>query len=191
MQNIFIFHGNQFFSHFDLLTQSEIGKKFLYLSDSSSEIITNIKTVKAFATEAEELERQRQRLVREYKVVIYRVHRSYVILDTWLRTTVQICVFLILLFTLIPTVQGNISLGHFITTLTVSSMAYGEIEPIGHFIEIFARRYPSMAKLQDFMALPIGQDAASLVREDLAANPCLFCPPHYTILRTSCSAVVL
>jgi len=140
----------------------------------TSEIITNIKTVKAFATEAVELERQRQRLHREYKVVNYRVHRSYVILGTWLRTTVQTCVFLILLFTLISTVQGNISLGHFITTLTISSMAYGEIEPIGHFIEIFARRYPSMLRLQEFISLPIGKDAASLVKEDVAANPYKF-----------------
>ncbi|ELS00619.1 ABC-type multidrug transport system, ATPase and permease component [Xenococcus sp. PCC 7305] len=159
----------------DIIQQEEQLSKYQENTEShTSEIITNIKTVKAFATEAEELERQRQRLFREYKVVTYRVHRSYVILDTWLRTMVQTCVFLILLFTLIPTVQGNMSLGHFITTLTVSSMAYGEIEPIGHFIEIFARRYPSMAKLQEFIKLPLGQDAASLEKEDVSANPYKF-----------------
>lgn len=38
----FVFHGNKFFSHFDLINESEIGTKFLYVSDSSSEIIDNI-----------------------------------------------------------------------------------------------------------------------------------------------------
>jgi len=37
-------------------------------------IVTNIKTVKAFATEALELKRQRQRLKRELKVVLFRIH---------------------------------------------------------------------------------------------------------------------
>ena len=108
----------------DLIQQEENLNRYEENTEShTSEIITNIKTVKAFATEAEELERQRQRLNREYTVVNYRIHKGYVVLGTWLRTTVQTCVFLILLFTLISTVQGNISLGHFITTLTVSSMA--------------------------------------------------------------------
>lgn len=38
----FVFHGNEYFSHFDLIKQSKIGGKFLYLSDSSSEIIDAI-----------------------------------------------------------------------------------------------------------------------------------------------------
>ncbi len=159
----------------NLIQQEENLNRYQENTEShTSEIITNIKTVKAFATEAVELERQRQRLNREYKVVKYRIHKGYVVLGTWLRTTVQTCVFLILLFTLISTVQGNISLGHFITTLTISSMAYAEIEPIGHFIEIFARRYPSMERLREFLFLPIGKDAASLVREDVTANPYKF-----------------
>ena len=159
----------------DLIQQEELLSKYQENTEShTSELITNIKTVKAFATEAEELERQRQRLNREYQVVTYRIHKGYVVFGTWLRTTVQTCVFLILFFTLVATVQGNISLGHFVTTLTVSSMAYGEIEPIGHFIEIFARRYPSMQRLQEFIELPIGKDAASLVREDVRANPYKF-----------------
>ncbi|MEM9273408.1 MAG: ABC transporter ATP-binding protein [Cyanobacteria bacterium P01_F01_bin.143] len=159
----------------DLIRQEELLSKYQENTEShTSELITNIKTVKAFATEADELERQRQRLNREYQVVTYRIHKGYVVFGTWLRTTVQTCVFLILFFTLIATVQGNISLGHFVTTLTVSSMAYGEIEPIGHLIEIFARRYPSMQRLQEFIELPIGKDAASLVREDVSANPYRF-----------------
>jgi len=42
----------------------------------NSEIVTNIKTVKAFATEALELKRQRQRLKRELKVVLFRILMS-------------------------------------------------------------------------------------------------------------------
>ncbi|MBE9168280.1 ABC transporter ATP-binding protein [Pleurocapsales cyanobacterium LEGE 06147] len=140
----------------------------------TSEIITNIKTVKAFASEARELERQRQRLEREYKVVTFRIHKGYVILGTKMRTMIQTCVFLILLFTLIATVRGNISLGHFITTLTVSSMAYAELDPITQLAEIFARRYASMERFHDFMQLPSGTDAASLVLEYLPANPYKF-----------------
>lgn len=37
-----VFHGNQFFSHFDLLKASQSNGKFLYLNNSSSEIIESI-----------------------------------------------------------------------------------------------------------------------------------------------------
>ncbi len=131
----------------------------------TSEIITNIKTVKAFATEAQELNRNRNRLERELKYVLYRIHLGYIKLETWVLTVVQSCVFVILLFTLRATVLGQISLGHFITTLTVSSMAYAEIEPISVMAEMFARRYASMTKLHEFMQLPKGQDAGSLEAE--------------------------
>ncbi len=140
----------------------------------TSEIITNIKTVKAFASEARELKRQRERLEREYKVVTFRIHKGYVSLGTKARTMIQTCVFLILVFTLVATVRGNISLGHFITTLTVSSMAYAELDPITQLAEIFARRYASMERFHDFMLLPAGTDAASLVPEYLPANPYKF-----------------
>jgi len=140
----------------------------------TSEIITNIKTVKSFATEAEEYYRQQQRFEREFKYVTYRIHRGYVDLITWSRTVIQTCVFLILLFTLISTVKGNITLGHFVTTLTVSSMAYAELEPISQLAEIFARRYASMRRFHDFMKLDAGTDAASLVREDVRDNPYRF-----------------
>ena len=134
----------------------------------NSEIITNIKTVKAFATEAAELERQRQRIEREYKVVIHRIHKGYVKLATLHRTMIQGCVFLVLLVTLIETLRGQISLGHFITILTVSSMAYAELEPITQLAEIFARRYASLRRFQEFMQLPVGIDAASLVQQPLS-----------------------
>lgn len=96
----------------------------------TSEIVTNVKTVKAFATEASELKRQRARLERELKVVLFSIHLGYVKLQTWQRTVIQFCVFGVLALTLFATVNGQISLGHFVTTLTVSSMAYSELEPI-------------------------------------------------------------
>jgi ATP-binding cassette, subfamily B, bacterial len=136
----------------------------------ASEIITNIKTVKAFATEAQELLRQGQRLEREYQVVVKRIHLGYVKLETWQKTVVQACVFFVLCFTLVATIEGKISLGNFITTLTVSSMAYSELSPISQLAEIFARRYASMLRLHEFMQLPAGRDAASLIPEDIADN---------------------
>ena len=131
----------------------------------TSEVITNIKTVKAFATEAQELKRQQQRFEREFKVVDYRIHMGYVKLGMVERTIVQSCVFLVLSFTLWETVQGRISLGHFITTLTVSSMAFAEVEPISQLAEVFARRYASMIRFHEFMQLPNGSDAGNLVYE--------------------------
>lgn len=128
----------------------------------TSEIITNIKTVKAFASEAREMKRQKQRFQRERKVIIDRIHRSYVILATKQRTLIQICVFLVLIYTLIATLRGQISLGHFITTLTVSSMAYAELEPISNLAEVFARRYISMLRLYEFIEQPVGNDANTL-----------------------------
>ncbi|NEQ63971.1 MAG: ABC transporter ATP-binding protein [Symploca sp. SIO1B1] len=129
----------------------------------TSEIVTNIKTVKAFATEAEELERQQQRLNRELNVVLYRLHLGYVKLGTWQKMVVHICVFSILSLTLLATVQGKISLGHFVTTLTISTMAYSEMEPLNDLAELFARRYASMQRFHEFMEQPIGQDAAGIV----------------------------
>lgn len=142
-----------------------------YMEDTqsrTSEIITNIKTVKAFAGEAAELARQQQRIEREFKVVEYRIHKGYVQLQTWHRTIIQFCVFLVLALTLAATLQGEISLGHFITTLTVSSMAYAELEPITMVAEIFARRYASMLRFHELMQQPVGLDAASLVKSPVA-----------------------
>ncbi len=129
----------------------------------TSEIITNIKTVKAFASEPVELKRQQQRLNREFKVVVERIHLGYVKLATWQRTIIQFCVFIVLGLTLTATLQGQISLGHFVTTLTVSSMAYAELGPISDLAEIFARRYASMLSFHEFMQQPAGIDAASSV----------------------------
>ncbi len=158
-----------------LIAKEELLEKHQENTESrTSEIITNIKTVKSFATESQEYQRQQQRFEREFKYVNYRIHRGYVNLITWSRTVIQTCVFLILLFTLISTVRGNITLGHFITTLTVSSMAYGELEPISQLAEIFARRYASMRRFHDFMQLEPGADAGSLVMEDVADNPYKF-----------------
>ena len=158
-----------------LIAKEELLEKHQENTESrTSEIITNIKTVKSFATEAQEYRRQQQRFEREFKYVNYRIHRGYVNLITWSRTVIQSCVFLILLFTLISTVRGNITLGHFITTLTVSSMAYAELEPISQLAEIFARRYASMKRFHEFMQVDRSADAASLVLEGVADNPYKF-----------------
>lgn len=128
----------------------------------TSEIVTNIKTVKAFAAEEAELKRQSQRLERELKVVEQIIHRGYVILLTWQELVIQSCVFGVLGLTLWSTLRGDISLGHFVTTLTVSSMAYAELEPISQLAEVFARRYASMLRFHEFMELPQGADAVVL-----------------------------
>jgi ATP-binding cassette subfamily B protein len=158
-----------------LIKKEEILDRYMENTQSrTSEIITNIKTVKAFATEGYELDRQNQRLERESNYVIYRIHKGYVDLLAWQKTIVQLSVFLVLLFTLISTVQGHISIGHFITTLTISSMAYSELDPISQMAEIFARRYASMIRLHEFMQLPAGTDAASLLPESIYSNPYKF-----------------
>ena len=153
-----------------LIGQEERLDRYMEDTESrTSEVITNIKTVKAFATEAQELKRQRQRFEREFKVVDYRIHKGYVFLGMYERTIVQTCVFLVLGFTLWETVQGRISLGHFVTTLTVSSMAYAEVQPISQLAEVFARRYASMFRFHEFMQLPNGSDAGNLVHDSATA----------------------
>lgn len=128
----------------------------------TSEIISNIKTVKAFATEAQELQRQSQRLRREFTLIDQVILRGYVILTTWQELVIQTCVFVILMMTMLATLRGHISLGHFVTTLTVSSMAYSELEPISNLAEIFARRYASMLRFHEFMQQPSGEDGVVL-----------------------------
>ncbi|QSJ15905.1 ABC transporter ATP-binding protein [Nostoc sp. UHCC 0702] len=132
----------------------------------TSEIITNIKTVKAFATEARELKRQTQRLDREFKVIDYRIHKGYTKLNTWQRTVIQFCVFAILGLTLAATINGKISLGHFVMTLTLSSMAYAELEPISTLAEVFARRYSPMVRFHEFLQEPTGADAAGILEKE-------------------------
>lgn len=128
----------------------------------NSEIITNIKTVKAFATEAKELKRQTTRINRELKMVVDRIHRGYVRLLTYQSTTVQFCLFTVLGLTLALTISGNISLGYFITIYTLASMAYSEITPLSQLLEVFARRYSTIIRFHEFMQLPTGKDAAVL-----------------------------
>ncbi|AMW31685.1 ABC transporter ATP-binding protein [Arthrospira platensis] len=132
----------------------------------NSEIITNIKTVKAFATENQELQRQSTRLNRELTVVIHRIHRDYVKLATYQTTTVQFCLFMVLGFTLFATLGGQMSLGYFVVTYTLASMAYSELTPISLLAEVFARRYSSMVRFYEFMQLKDGQDAIQLNSDD-------------------------
>ncbi|QIR37955.1 ABC transporter ATP-binding protein [Tolypothrix sp. PCC 7910] len=145
--------------------ESRLDKYMENTESRTSELITNIKTVKAFATEAEELKRQDQRLARELKVVDYRIHKGYVNLLTWQKTVIQFCVFAILGLTLAATVNGKISLGHFVMTLTLSSMAYAELEPISNLAEVFARRYSSMLRFHEFLHEPVGAEAESLLAD--------------------------
>ena len=129
----------------------------------TSEIVTNIKTVKAFATEGKELKRQQQRLERELKVVTYRIHIGYIKLNTWQKSLIQFCVFMVLGLTLAATIEGRITLGNFIATLTLSSMAYAELEPISILAEMFARRYSSMLRFHEFLQEPSGVDSEGLL----------------------------
>jgi ATP-binding cassette subfamily B protein len=146
-----------------IVGKEEVLDRYMENTESrTSEIITNIKTVKAFATEAIELFRQKRRLAREFKFVDYRIHRGYVTLFAWQRLMIEACVFAVLGLTLWATLVGQISLGHFITTLTVSSMAYAELEPISSVAEVFARRYASMLRYHEFMQRPNGMDGISL-----------------------------
>lgn len=117
----------------------------------TSEIITNIKTVKSFATEGYELNRQKQRLHREKRIILERIHRGYVKLASLQRTMVQFCLFFILSLTLFLTLKNQITLGHFITVFTISSMAYSEIEPLSTVAESISRRYASMIRFHEFM----------------------------------------
>lgn len=128
----------------------------------TSELVTNIKTIKAFATESRELARQKKRLNREYNVILYRIHRGYVNMFMWQRITVQTSLFTVLALTLWATVRGEMSLGYFVTTLTVSSMAYAELEPLSAVVEVLSRRYAAMQRFHEFMKQPVGQDAADL-----------------------------
>jgi len=117
----------------DLMQKERILDRHIENTQSrNSEIITNIKTVKAFATEGQELYRQKQRLEREFTYVVYRIHKGYVDLITWEKTLVQASLFGVFFFTLLATVQQKISIGHFITTYTLASMAYAELDPLSH-----------------------------------------------------------
>ncbi|MEL6775977.1 MAG: ABC transporter ATP-binding protein [Cyanobacteria bacterium J06597_16] len=148
----------------DLSAREERLDKYIENTDSrNSEIISNIKTVKAFGNEMTELKRQTQRLDREFKVLDYRIHKGYTILSTYQRTIVQSCMFVVLTCTLWLTVNNNISIGHFVTVLTVASMAFAEVDPICELAEMFVRRYAPMARFQEFTALPAGQDAGALL----------------------------
>ncbi|ACK64817.1 ABC transporter related [Rippkaea orientalis PCC 8801] len=155
-----------------LMNQEETLDKYMENTQSrTSEIVTNIKTVKAFATEASELNRQTQRLQREFKYLFYRIHMGYVNLHTLQQTLIKISEFSILLWTLLATIKGQISLGHFLTILTVVSMAYAELSPITQMIEFISRRYPGMIRLHEFIQVPSGIDTPSLVPQSLDNNP--------------------
>jgi ATP-binding cassette subfamily B protein len=154
--------------------ESRLDKYAENTESRTSELITNIKTVKAFATEAKELKRQKQRLDRELNVLDYRIHKDYVKLVTWQKSVIQFCVFTILALTLAATVAGRISLGHFVMTLTLSSMAFAELEPISTLAEVFTRRYSSMLRFHEFLQEPTGIDSVGLLEDNQAESPYQF-----------------
>ncbi|WP_293148898.1 MULTISPECIES: ABC transporter ATP-binding protein [unclassified Microcoleus] len=158
-----------------LTQREEILDEYIEDTESrNSEIITNIKTVKAFATETNELKKQTTRLDRELKVVIQRIHKGYVILGTYRQAIVQLCLFSVLGFSLAATVAGKISLGYFVTVYTLASMAYSQLRPISIIAELFARRYSSMIRFHEFMQLPDGVDAVNLTENAASASPYKF-----------------
>lgn len=120
-------------------------------SSHTSELVTNIKTVKAFATEQREYSRQRSRLDRELFGITYGVHRDYVILDTWQRTAIQTASFLVFALILWAAVAGKISLGYFVTLMTIANMGYAELEPISFMADLLARRYAAIERFHEFM----------------------------------------
>ncbi|WP_287129362.1 ABC transporter ATP-binding protein [Candidatus Cyanaurora vandensis] len=128
----------------------------------TSELITNIKTVRAFAKEEEEFTRQTNRADREFMVLDYRLHKGYVVLAMVRRICVALCVFGILSWSLWQVLQGQISVGHFITLLTITSIAYAEVSPLGEVVEIFGRRYASMSRFHEFLQEPVLTDGAVL-----------------------------
>lgn len=132
----------------------------------TSEIITNIKTVKAFANEAKEYKRQRDRLEREAKVSLWGIHIGYVKLGMARDTVLEACQFVVFGAALFATFDGRMSIGHFITISTLASMAYSEIKPICLLAEVFARRYSSMLRFHEFMKQSNGQDATIALHTD-------------------------
>lgn len=132
----------------------------------TSELITNIKTVKAFATEQREYERQQRRLTREAFAFVYRVHYGYTVLTSQLRGIIQSASFGILAITVWATATGQISLGHFVTLMTIANMGYAELEPISLIAEVSARRYSSIERFHEFMETPVGLD-----RDTIAIAP--------------------
>jgi ATP-binding cassette subfamily B protein len=132
----------------------------------TSELITNIKTVKAFANEAREYKRQSDRLVREAKISLWGIHIGYVKLGMVRDTMLESFQFVVFGAALFATVGGQMSIGHFITISTLASMAYSEIKPICLVAEVFARRYSSMIRFHEFMKQSNGQDAAIALHLD-------------------------
>lgn len=140
----------------------------------TSEIITNIKTIKAFGVEDAELKRQSQRIDRHIKVYLHRIHKGLVKIEVWRRIVVQASTFSILALAVWAVMQGKISLGHFITIFTLSNAAYYALYPISQASEAFARHYPFLLQFHTFMQQPVGQDTAALASAPKGANPYQF-----------------
>jgi len=137
----------------------------------TSELITNIKTVKAFAGEERALRLQAERFEREFRLVDYRIHRGYVRLNAIRTTVIQVCVFGLLCYALRAAMAGEMSPGHFVTVFTLVGMAYAELGPMGDVAENLARRFASMARFQQFLTTPAGPDEVRLLAGPTAPPP--------------------
>ena len=89
---------------------------------------------------------------------MHRVHYGYTVLTSQLRGIIQSASFGILAFTVWATATGQISLGHFVTLMTIANMGYAELEPISLIAEVTARRYSSIERFHEFMETPVGLD---------------------------------
>lgn len=145
-----------------ILKEQRIDRHMENTASRMSELVTNIKTVKAFATEQREYERQRRRLERETFAVIHGIHRDYVILNTWQRAAIQGASFGVLAIALWAAATGQISLGYFVTLMTIANMGYAELEPISQIAELLARRYSPIQRFHDFMEEESGLDSQAL-----------------------------
>jgi ATP-binding cassette subfamily B protein len=142
--------------------QKRIHRYMEKTENRTCEIISNIKTVKSFAAEDRELARQQKRFDREFQLLDYRVHKGYVELNVWKGTFIQVCLFLILASTVFATLREEISIGHFVTMLTIVGMAYGEATPLADLAEVFSRRYVGIQRFHEFMDEPTGADSIAL-----------------------------
>ncbi len=159
----------------EIIEREDLVESHEYKTETyTSEIITNIKTVKAFVSEERQMKRQQKRLNREYRINSRRLNVAYASLFTWESAAINFSFFLVFIFAIIPTIEGIISIGHFITTVTIARMAYEQIEPINFFAEMLTRRYSSMKRLYEFLEYAEGQDAVNLIAPSSQLTPYQF-----------------
>jgi len=131
----------------------------------TSEIITNIKTIKSFATEEWELKRQLLRLNREFKVFFHRIHKGYIKLDMVRSTLIQFSLFGVFVYTLVQVIQGHMTLGHFVTIHAIVSLAFSDLNLLSISAEHVGRRLAPIHRFHSFLSLETGQTEAPKATE--------------------------